>query len=60
VSASYDRTLRLWAGPAAWPEILCDRLTANMSRQQWHDWIAPDIAYTQSCPTLPVPADNPG
>jgi WD40 repeat protein len=59
VSASHDDTLRLWAGPVAWPEMLCDKLTANMSHQQWHDWVAPDIAYAQSCPGLPVPADNP-
>jgi hypothetical protein len=58
VSGSDDSTLRVWPGPAAWPEMLCDKLSANMSHQQWRDWIAPDINYIQACPNLPVPPDN--
>ena len=58
-SASWDGTLRIWPGPAAWPKVLCDKLNANMSHQQWRDWVAPDIGYIQLCPNLPVPPDNP-
>jgi WD40 repeat protein len=59
-SASWDGTLRIWPGPAAWPALLCDKLNANMSHQQWHDWVAPDIGYIQLCPNLAVSPDNPG
>jgi WD40 repeat protein len=54
--ASGGDDLRIWPGPAAWPEILCDKLTANISDQQWRDWVAPDIGYIRLCPNLPVPA----
>ena len=53
VSGSADNTLRLWAGPAAWPETLCAKLTTNMSHQQWRDWVSPDIDYIKACPELP-------
>jgi len=60
VSGSGDDTLRLWPTPArtAWPDLLCDKLTANMSHQQWNDWVSPSIDYVQLCPGLPVPTDN--
>jgi len=41
----------------AWPELLCDKLTANMSREQWHDWVSPDIPYITVCPGLPIAPD---
>jgi WD40 repeat protein len=47
----------------AWPadaetDVLCAKLTANMSRQQWREWVSPDIDYTEVCPGLPIPADG--
>ncbi len=59
VSGSDDHTLRLWPAVGT-PTDLCNKLTANMSHQQWRDWVSPDIDYIQVCPNLPVPADNPG
>jgi WD40 repeat protein len=53
-SASKDATLRLWPAEAS-PDMLCAKLTANMSHQQWRDWVSPDIEYTQACPNLPTP-----
>jgi WD40 repeat protein len=47
---------RTWPGPAAWADALCTKLTANMTGQQWHEWIAPDIDYIAVCPKLPPPA----
>jgi WD40 repeat protein len=44
-----------WPGPARWPDLLCDKLTANMSRTQWKQWVSPDIEYVPGCPDLPVP-----
>jgi hypothetical protein len=58
VSGSDDNTLRVWPGPTAWPEMMCDKLSANMSHQQWRDWIAPDIDYIQACPNPPSAPDN--
>lgn len=45
-----------------WPvavtaEMLCDKLTANMSHEQWREWVSPDIGYITLCPGLPVPPD---
>jgi WD40 repeat protein len=56
-STSDDRTVRLWPTTAT-PEMFCDKLTTNMSRKQWRDWISPDIAYTALCPNLPVSPDQ--
>ena len=58
VSGSDDHTLRLWPAVAS-PTDLCNKLTANMSHQQWRDWVSPHIHYIQVCPSLPVRADNP-
>ena len=55
-SASHDNTIRLWPAVAT-PEMLCDKLAANMSRKQWHDWVSPDIPYITLCPGLPVAPD---
>ena len=54
LSGSEDHTLRVWPVPAASPEALCDKLTHNMSRQQWNAWVSPVIAYIKVCPTLAV------
>jgi WD40 repeat protein len=55
-SASQDATVRLWPASAS-PDMLCAKLTANMSRQQWRDWVSPDIDYIKVCPDLPIPPD---
>jgi len=52
-----DHTLRLWPSPAAWPDALCAKLTQNMSRKQWRDWV-PDISYTTQCDRLPIASDE--
>ena len=53
-SASADKIVRLWPADAS-PEVLCAKLNANMSRQQWSDWVSPDIDYIELCPGLPLP-----
>jgi WD40 repeat protein len=40
--ARYDKTVRIWPAIAT-PEMLCDKLTANMSHKQWREWISADI-----------------
>ena len=56
-TAGDDKTVRLWPALAS-PDMLCAKLTANMSRQQWREWISsdPSIGYDELCPGLPIPA----
>jgi hypothetical protein len=42
-----------------WVDELCQKLGNNMSRQEWHEWVSPDIEYMEQCPGLPVPPDKP-
>ena len=56
-SAGRDDTVRLWP-VAATPQMLCNKLTANMSHKQWRDWVSSDIGYVTLCPGLPIPADG--
>ena len=55
VSASGDATARIWPAIAT-PDMLCDKLTTNMSQRQWRDWVSDDpaIGYRGLCPDLPV------
>ena len=54
VSGSDDKTVRVWDGPEAWPEIVCGKLTRNMSKKVWKQYMG-DIPYEVQCPGLPVP-----
>jgi WD40 repeat protein len=54
--ASYDKTVRIWPTIAT-PEMLSDKLAANMSHKQWREWISADIEYVELCPGLPIPGD---
>ena len=56
---SWDRTLRLWPAPKAWPDELCAKLTRNMSRKEWNEWVSPEIDYVCQCPGLPITPDDP-
>ncbi|MGZ4562260.1 MAG: WD40 repeat domain-containing protein [Mycobacterium sp.] len=55
-SASRDQTARLWPVTAT-PQMLCDKLNANMSHRRWREWVSPDIPYITVCPGLPVAPD---
>ena len=55
-SGSRDGTVRIWPAIAT-PEMLCDKLTANMSGKQWQEWVSLDIEYVELCPGLPIPPD---
>ncbi len=52
-SASNDGTVYLWPASAD-PGEICSKLTANMSRKQWNEWVSPDIDYRKGCPDLPI------
>ncbi len=54
VSGSDDMTLRIWPANNNWKQQLCSKLTRNMSRKEWHEWISSDIKYQKQCPDLPI------
>jgi WD40 repeat protein len=53
------RKILLWPGPALWADIVCSKLTWNMSQKNWRDWISPDEDYVDQCPGLPRLPDAP-
>ena len=58
VSGSFDKTLRLWPAYPDATSALCAKLTTNMSRQQWNDWVSSGIPYRKVCPGLPILDDG--
>lgn len=54
-SSDADGSVRLWPGRAAWADLLCAKLTRNMSRQAWRDNVSARIDYVRQCEKLPVP-----
>jgi WD40 repeat protein len=57
VSGAGDNTLRMWRMFPDPASAMCAKLTANMSHQQWRDWVSPDIDYIKVCPDLPIAPD---
>ena len=57
-SGGGDGEFRLWPAFPDTVSAMCAKLTANMSHQQWRDWVSPDIDYIEVCPGLPTPADR--
>ena len=58
-SVSDDKTVRLWPGTVS-TEMLCNKLTQNMSTGQWDEWVAAGIDYEKPCTDLPVRHDPGG
>jgi WD40 domain-containing protein len=58
-SGSVDNTVRVWPVYPDAISAMCAKLTANMSHQQWRDWVSPDIDYIEACPGLPISPDGP-
>ena len=42
---SARRSANLWLAYPDATSAVCAKLTANMSHQQWRDWVSPDIDY---------------
>jgi WD40 repeat protein len=59
ISGSSDGTVLEWPTPdqAIWPELLCRKITQNMSHREWNDWVSSAIGYIPVCPGLPTPPD---
>ncbi|CQD03613.1 putative regulatory protein [Mycolicibacterium conceptionense] len=49
LSASDDNTLRIWPVLPANPELLCDKLTHFMTRDQWKKTVSSEIQYRNVC-----------
>ena len=47
------RKLLLWPGPTRWADIICQKLSWNMSAKQWEDWISESLEYEDQCENLP-------
>jgi WD40 repeat protein len=60
LSTGPNANRRLFPPPAAdaWASLLCAKLTQNMSHQQWHEWVSPEVAYVELCPGLPIAPDS--
>jgi WD40 repeat protein len=56
LSTGRDKTVRTWPAVVN-PEMLCDKLTAEINRNQWRHWITDDqeIGYRGLCNELPDP-----
>lgn len=55
-STALDGTMQLTPAIAD-SDQLCDKLSTNMSHQQWRDWVSPGIDYIAVCRGLPVAPD---
>lgn len=55
MSGSRDSTMRSWPSPLVWSTALCAKLTQNLSREQWLEWVSMDADYIEICPGLPLP-----
>ena len=47
--------VRLWPAPKVWVDELCKKLTRNMGRKEWREWVSPELVYKEQCPGLPTP-----
>jgi hypothetical protein len=54
--ATSGETVRSWPSRAK-PEVLCAKLTTNMSHQQWNEWVLTEIDDMKVCPDLPITPD---
>lgn len=59
-SAGADKTIRIWPGSTFDTDKLCAKMTYNMSRETWNEWVSPDIEYEKVCPDLPIVGEEGG
>jgi WD40 repeat protein len=49
VALEKEGMLRSWPAPVSWQARLCEKLTRDMSPDQWRTWLTPEIAFMQQC-----------
>ncbi|MCP9623035.1 TIR domain-containing protein [Nocardia otitidiscaviarum] len=59
VTSDIEGVVREWPIFESVTTELCGRLTANMSRKTWREWVSADIEYRRLCPALPIAPDGP-
>jgi WD40 repeat protein len=60
LAVAYDyNNVVVWPGPKVWPDLLCAKLSLNMTRKEWREHVSTDIEYIPQCPDLPIPSDEP-
>ncbi|MFK7800070.1 MAG: AAA family ATPase [Anaerolineae bacterium] len=57
VSGSTDQTIRIWPTLDTLVELACERVTRNMTSEEW-DRFLPSQPYQQTCPNLPPAGSN--
>lgn len=50
VAGLNDGTVQTWPGPTNWAAVLCDKVTEELTTEQWHDWVGPKIDQFDTCP----------
>lgn len=45
----------LWPAPSSWAQVLSGKVSENMTRREWREWVSPDIEYLPTARDLPVP-----
>jgi len=62
ISSGREELVDRRPGPAAWKGVLCSKLTNNMNRDKWNEWLKlPSGEYSPVCPgwtRLPIPRKN--
>jgi Tol biopolymer transport system component len=57
-SGSRDNTARVWWWqPEDMIRLACERLTRNLTRDEWDQYIGPEFPYRATCPNLPRPEE---
>ena len=55
--AAADGTVATWPAEAS-EDDLCAKLTVNISRSRWPEWVAPDVEWRELCKGLPERVDG--
>ena len=53
-SASDDNTIRIWVlNTRKLAGMVCEKVSRNLSQQEWDEFVGADIPYERTCPNLP-------
>lgn len=42
----------VWSDPSQWIDMLCGKLTRNLSHEEWQQWISSTLPYQRPCATV--------